>query len=179
MDRTVVKTFFISQQGAYPDNNATPKDTTADDLSVSPESECATPMEMAITDSIAVSEKWFDDEIRTSDSSVYKRSVKLTARTRISGEPIKAMENRPRFAAKAGGLKAVEKLLRRGAMNIDFRSKAGMSALYLATYRCHSEVLRFPLDKGAMLDTVSSKMDFRLAGRNVSILDPHRSTWLP
>ncbi|KAK1964795.1 ankyrin [Colletotrichum sublineola] len=172
MDRAVDNTWVISEQGAYPDDNATPKNTTADYLSPTPESEYATPMEIAITSSIAVSEKWFDDELRPGDFSVYERSVKLTARARISGVPIEAIEKRLRFAAKVGDLKAVEELLRRGA-TIDARSKAGMSALHLATYYGHSEVLRFLLDMGAMLDSVSSQMDFRLAGRNLSISDPH------
>ncbi|KAK2017099.1 ankyrin [Colletotrichum eremochloae] len=172
MDHTIVKTFVISEQEAYPDDNATPKNTTVDYLSPTPESEYATPMEIAITGSIVVSEKLFDDEIHTVEFSVYERSVKLTARAQILGEPIEAIEKRLRFAAKVGDLKAVEELLRRGA-TISARSKTGMSALHLATYYGHSEVLKFLLDIGAMLDTVSSKMEFRLAGRNLSISNPH------
>ncbi|KAF6793813.1 ankyrin repeat protein [Colletotrichum musicola] len=172
MYQTIVNTIGSLEQGAHPDENTTPKNSTADYVSPAPESEYATPMEIAVTGSIVVSERLFDDEIRPIDLAVYERSVKLTATSRIPDEPIDVIEKRLRFAAKVGNLKAVKELLRRGA-TIDARSKVGMSALHLATYNDHSDVLKFLLDMGAKLDTVGSEMEFHLTGRNVSISNPH------
>lgn len=168
-------TNIIDTPGQHPhsENHAAPNDAAADYSSPTSESEYATPMEeMDIIGSAVVSEKAFDDDICTVDVSVYERSVKLTATARNPGESIEAMERQLRFAAKAGNLEAVEDLLRRET-KIDALSKVGMSALHLATYNGHSEVLKFLLDKGAVLYTVDSEMEFRLTGRNLVISNPH------
>ncbi|KAL0931268.1 uncharacterized protein CTRU02_214003 [Colletotrichum truncatum] len=172
MDSTIVDKIITSEPELYSDDQPTPKNIAVEHSSPFSESAYATPMEIAIIDSVTVSDKFFDDEILPIDVIEYQHSVRLTATARIPGEPIEAIERRLRFAAKVGDLKSVEELLHRGA-NIDARSNTGMSALHLAAYNGHHDVLAFLLDEGAKLNTVDAEMEIRLTGRNVMIPNPH------
>ena len=113
-----------------------------------------------------------DDDIPVAiDATVYDESLRKAREKVFELQTPINIDRQLRFAAKMGDTDAVLALLQRGP-NINKRGKSHLTALDLAAYEGHMQILEILISHGAIMERIPRQMEFRLDGHNQTIYHP-------
>ena len=113
-----------------------------------------------------------DDDIPVAiDATVYDKSLRKAREKVFEFQTPINIDRQLRFAAKMGDADAVLALLQRGA-NVNKLWKSRLTALDLAAYEGHMQILEILISHGAIMERIPRQMEFRLDGHNQTIYHP-------